>query len=207
MEGGLRRHDHHRRTGVPAREGVDHLGQRRVGEHVGVVGEEHLVAVQVVPHPAQPLPDRRLDAGLSERDRPVGYVGGQQLGPPAPQHEVVGRRLLVVEEEVLDVMRPVAQAQDELLVPEVRVVAHHVPDQRPRAHHRHRLGHVVEGALAHPHPVTAAEQYDLHAVTFRDGPSTTLSSGTGKTSRPPHSCTKASCSTSSARRFHGRTRT
>ena len=55
------------------------------------------------------------------------------LRPPSLMHEIVGDRLVVVEEVLLDAVRPVAQAQDEVLVPEVRVVAHDVPEDRPVA--------------------------------------------------------------------------
>src|SRR5690606_7483164 len=99
---------------------------------------------------------------------------------PVAEHEVVGRGLLVMEEEVLDLVRPVAEAEHELLVPPVRVVAHHMPDQRSRADELHRLGRVPGSAGAHPRAVPAAEEDDLH---------TTSNSGMGKTSRPPQSWT------------------
>jgi hypothetical protein len=158
----------------------EHVVERHVGEDVGVVGEEHLLVLDVLAHPPQPLADRRGEAGVDERDRPVADVGAQQLDVAAPQHEVVRGRLVVVEEVVLDVVGAVAEAEHEVGVPEVRVVAHDVPDQRARADRRHRLGQVGE-AVAHPHAVAAAEQHDLHQTTSR--------CGIGKTSLPPQSRT------------------
>src|SRR2546430_5799606 len=84
-----------------------------------IVGQEHLLAVEVVPDPAQPLADRRGDSGLYERDRPVGDVRREQLDIAVPQDEVVGLGFPVVQEEVADVVCPVAEAEDELLVSEV----------------------------------------------------------------------------------------
>src|SRR5690606_16557154 len=107
-------------------------------------------------------------------------VAAQQLDLAVPEHEVVRGGLLVPEEEVLDLLGAVAEAEHELLVTPVRVVAHHVPDQRSRADELHRLGHVPGSAGAHPRAEPAAEEDDLH---------TTSNSGMGKTSRPPQSRT------------------
>ena len=71
----------------------------------------------------------------------------------------------------------VAEAQHEVGEPEVRVVLHHVPEDRPVADRDHRLGHHV-GCLAHPQPLAAAEDDDLHR---------TCTSGIGTTNCAPHS--------------------
>ena len=61
-------------------------------------------------------------------------------------------------------MGTVAEAEDELGVAVMRVVAHDVPQQRALPDHRHRLRDVVH-AVAHPHPVATAEQHDLHVIS------------------------------------------
>ncbi len=157
----LRRHRGQHPDRVARRELLHHVVEWQVGQDVGVVGEEHLLVLDVGPDAPQPLADRRVEAGVHEVDRPVPDVGGAQLHLAAAQDEVVGRRLGVVEEVVLDVLGAVAEAQDELLVPEVRVVPHDVPDQRPWTDGRHRLRHVRD-AVTHPHAVPAAEQDHLH---------------------------------------------
>src|SRR5690606_19940946 len=129
----------------------------------GVVGEEHLLALEQRAHPPQPLPDRRLQPGVDERDRPIGDVVGQQPHLAALQDEVVGAGLLVVQEVLLDVVPAVAEAEDEVLVPVVRVVAHHVPQQRPRPDRDHRLRRVGT-PVPHAHPVAATEENDLHPM-------------------------------------------
>ena len=136
---------------------------RRVGEHVAVVGEEDLVVLEVGPHPAQPLTDRGVDAGVDEGDRPVADVGASisTCWPPLVSTKSFELVSPVVEEVVLDRVGAVAQAQDELGVAEVRVVAHHVPEHRPAADRHHRLGQgLVPARIRMPEPT--AEQHDLH---------------------------------------------
>jgi hypothetical protein len=96
---------------------------------------------------------------VDERDRPVLHVAAEQLDTAVAEHEVRGRGLVVVQEEVLDVMSAIPEAQDEVAVPEMGVIAHDVPQQRPRADRVHGLGQVV--ALRQP----PAEQHDLHSPT------------------------------------------
>ena len=142
---------------------LDQLVERGVGEGVPVVGQEHVLALEQVAHPAQPLADGGVEPGVGEGDPPVGDVGAQQLHPPAAlgQHEVVGHRLVVVEEVVLDRVGPVAEAQDEVAVAVVRVVAHDVPQDRPVADLDHRLGHRL-AVLPQAQAAATAEQHDLH---------------------------------------------
>ena len=64
---------------VGAEETFDDLVHRRIGQHVAVVGEEQLVALEVRPHPSQALADAGLDARVHERDAPLADVGLEQL--------------------------------------------------------------------------------------------------------------------------------
>ena len=50
---------------------VDHLVEIDVGQAVAVVGEEHLLVLDVVAHRPQPLADVAPDAGVDQRDAPV----------------------------------------------------------------------------------------------------------------------------------------
>ena len=83
---------------------------------------------------------------------------------PFSSTKSLDRGLVVVQEEVLDVRRAVAEAEHEIGVAEVRVVAHDVPEQRALADHRHRLG-TAGDTIAHPHAEATAEQNDLHRFT------------------------------------------
>ena len=135
-----------------------------VGEPVRVVGQEHLVVREVLANRgASRSPMLRVQAGVDERDPPVVDVGAQQIDRSAAvrEHEVVRDALVVVEEVVLDLLGAVAEAQDELLVPEVRVVLHQVPEDRTLADLDERLGDLVR-VVPQAHPHAAAEQHDLH---------------------------------------------
>ena len=77
---------------------VDHVVQRGVRESVAVGREEVLVVSEVRADTPQALADRGLDAGVHERDPPVGDVRRQELhvASTVREHEVVGERLVVV---------------------------------------------------------------------------------------------------------------
>src|SRR5262245_47744637 len=104
-----------------------------------------------------------MQARVDEGDAPVGDVARVQLEPAAAfgEREVVRQALVVVEEILPDHVAAVAQAQDEVLVAEVRVVAHEVPDDRPYADVDERLRQGVR-MLAQARAESAAEEYDLH---------------------------------------------
>ena len=105
-----------------------------------------------------------LHARVDERDAPVGDVACQRARRPRAavrEHEVVGERLVVVEEVLLDALALVAEAEDEVVVAPRRVVLHDVPEDRPVADRDHRLRDPLR-LLAHPHAETAAEDDDLH---------------------------------------------
>ena len=72
-----------RRRLVVGEESIDVAVQGEVGEPVGVVGEEQLVAAEVPLHPSQPLADVRVVTGVDERDLPLVDVGAQQLDAAA----------------------------------------------------------------------------------------------------------------------------
>src|SRR5437879_13411502 len=73
-------------------------------------------------------------------------------------------RSVVIPEIVLDDVGAVAQAQDEVLVPEVGVVLHHVPENRAIADRHHWLRDVLV-VVPKSHPQATAEQHDLHGPT------------------------------------------
>ena len=156
------------------------MGKRQVAEPVAVVREEFGFVADDALDGLQPLADVRLQAGLDERDLPVVDVAGHQLEllPALRQDEVVRQRLGVVQEIVLDDIAAISEAQHEVLVPEVGVVLHHVPQNRPVADGHHRLRHVLSG-LPNPHAETAAKQHDLHLRILSRAVSTVPHTGDG----------------------------
>src|SRR5271156_302045 len=86
------------------------------------------------------------------------------------QHEVVGHEFAVVDEVILDYIGAIAEAKNEVLVAEVGIVLHHVPQDRPVAYMHHGLGDAFAG-FPDPHAEASAEQYYFHfRVLLSDRP-------------------------------------
>src|SRR5262249_31398108 len=132
--------------------------------------------------------------GVDEGDLPVLDVAGEKIHslPTTAHHEVVGDRLLVLEEIALDHVGPVAEAEDELVVPVMGVVPHHVPEDGPVSQWDHRLGDRLR-VVPEPHSQAATEEYDLHDLSFPTGSRAASSDG-----RPPGSSGASSPAASSA---------
>src|SRR6266851_1580679 len=138
-------------------------GEREIRHTIRVVHQEGLLALQMTPYREQALADVGRQAGIDERDAPIIDISAQELDfPPAPaQDEVVGHTLVVVPEIPFDYVPAVPEAQDEVLVAEMGVIAHDVPEHRPVADLDHRFGHIVR-LLADPQALAPAEEHDLH---------------------------------------------
>ena len=142
---------------------LDHGRQIDVGESVAVIGEEHLLVLDMLTHREEPLADIAPHPGVDHRDAPVllGIAQGFDVVAEA-RHDAVGVNMrLVVEEEFLDDVGLVAETQDEILVSVLAVVAHQVPEDRLAADRDHRLGNVF-GVIADPRAETSAEQNCFH---------------------------------------------
>ncbi len=89
--------------------------------------------------------------------------------PPSDRTKSFESALAVVEEVVLDHIAAVAEAQDEVLVPEVRVVLHHVPEDRPIADGHHRLGTFSPASrMRMPRPPQKSTTFILNAPALTD---------------------------------------
>src|SRR5260370_41411729 len=66
-----------------------------------------------------------------------------------------------MEEVLLNGIGAVAQAQDEVLVAEVRVILHDVPQNRPVTNGNHGLGDIIS-ILPQAHSESAAKDNDFH---------------------------------------------
>src|SRR3989475_1836233 len=159
----MRLHAEKARDPAVSSEMLEFRRQRQVGQAVGVVREELTFAGEVRLDGAEALPDARVDPRIDERDTPIADVALQELEPPTAlaQYEVVRNALVVIAEVGLDGVGAVAEAEDEVLVPKVSVVLHHVPEDRAIADRHHRLRNVLV-VCPQPHPQTTAEQNDLH---------------------------------------------
>src|SRR5271155_1173883 len=77
--------------------------------------------------------------------------------------EIVREAFVVVTEVVLDGVRPISQAQDEIAMAEMCVVLHHMPQDGAIADRHHGFGDVVR-IFPQPHSQTAAKEDDLHCL-------------------------------------------
>ena len=144
-------------------ESLDHRRQFDVGKSVAVVGKEHLLAFDMLAHGQQALADVAPNSGVDHGDAPVLLGIAQDLDVVAETgDDAVGVDVRpVVEEELLDDVRLVAKAQDEILVPVLAVIVHQVPEDRLIADRDHRLGNAL-GIIADARAETSAEQNCLH---------------------------------------------
>ena len=90
---------------------------------------------------------------------------------------VIAGRLIVVQKIVLDDVRLVAEAQDEILMAVLAVVLHDVPQDRLVADRHHRLWNVLR-IIADARAEPAAEQDNLHDASSRGSITSTVGIGT-----------------------------
>jgi len=133
------------------------LRKRKVGKAVAVVGQKFLFALQILLHHLQAHPDVGIDSGIGEGNAPIVDITVQQfkiLGA-ARQDKVVRGAFVVVEEVVLDGIGAMPQAENKVLVAEVGVVLHDMPQDGPVADMHHGLGQIF--GVADPHALPAAK--------------------------------------------------
>src|SRR5262249_51463571 len=141
-----------------------------VRQAVAVRREEHLVVADEPLDGLEALADLQPQPGVGEGDSPVDRILLEQLDArlrtTALEDEVARERLVVCEEVLLDRLSLVTEAEDELAMAPVGVVAHDVPENRAVADSSHRLGYPL-GLLAHPDAEAAAEDHDLQLAHRR----------------------------------------
>src|SRR5262249_20920644 len=78
--------------------------------------------------------------------------------------KVVGSRLVILEKVLLDAVALVAKAEDELLVPIVCVVPHHVPKDGSVSDWNHRFRGSLR-VLPKPHAQATTKNDDFHTAS------------------------------------------
>src|SRR5215471_517804 len=144
-------------------ERVNQLGKMEIREVVTVVGQKFGLTIQIFFNRLQTLADIGIRASVHEGDGPVFDVPVEDpdVAAAVQKDKVVGNEFAVIDEIILDSVRAIAQAQDEILVTKMSVVLHHVPQDRPVTDMNDGLG----GALARfldSHADTATEKDDFH---------------------------------------------
>src|SRR2546425_2393076 len=145
-------------------EGLNQVRKMKVRQIVAVVRKEHFVAIQIFLNSLQPLADIRIRARVHERYRPVFDIAVKHFHIPAAvdENEVVGYQLAVIHKIVLDDVRAIAETENEILVAEVRVILHHMPQDGTVTDMHHRLGRTL-ARLPDAHTESAAEKDYFHA--------------------------------------------
>ena len=98
---------------------VDHLVQIDVGQAVAVIGEKHLLALDVIADGPEALADIAPYAGVDQRDAPIFRQRAEEFDLLAMlRDDAIGIGLRpVVQEEVLDDVGFIAKAEHEVACP------------------------------------------------------------------------------------------
>src|ERR1700682_5047367 len=102
---------------------MNHLRKVEVGEAVAIVGEKHVVAIEVWFDQAQSIGNGCTQASVDKCDVPIVDIALHkfELAAALRKDEVVGYRFLVLQEIVLDDIGLIAQAENKILVAEVGI--------------------------------------------------------------------------------------
>src|ERR1017187_294950 len=142
---------------------IDKIGQGHVAQPITVVGQEHFFAFEMVLYGLEPLSDGAVRAGVDKCNPPVLQVVVEQLDiVTAIGHDKIVQDALIIREEILfNHIGLVAETQDKVLVSEMGIVLHEVPQDRHVTNFYERLGEALL-AFLQAHSETAAEQDNLH---------------------------------------------
>src|SRR6266446_552118 len=134
-----------------------------VRKAIAVISKKYFLAFQILLGGHQPLADIGGHACVRKRDLPVVNITVKEIYmfPSSRQFEVVGQALVVIQKIVLDRIGTVPKAQYEVLVPEVSVVLHHMPQDWPVPDRHHWFRNVL-GVIPKPHPKATTKNHHLH---------------------------------------------
>src|SRR5438132_10672444 len=120
----------------------DLIVERQVRKPVTVVGEKDIFTVEILLDRFKTFSEIRGHAGIRESDVPIVNVAIEQLEffAPSGQNEIVGNAFVVIQEVVLDNIRAMTQAKNEIFMTVMSIVLHDVPEYWTRADVHHRLG-------------------------------------------------------------------
>src|SRR5713101_4964725 len=142
------------------------LVQRKIAQAIGVVGKKCLLVLKQMSHAHQPLPQIRVHSSIDKRDSPVVDTFFEKFDATSAlrKHEIRRHCRTIFQEKLTNQVTSVAKTQNEIFVPEVRVVTHQVPKNRAITdiHERLRNGF---GMLAQARAETPAKQDYLHRAS------------------------------------------
>src|ERR1044071_5359114 len=146
---------------------INKLGQRQVGESIGVIGEKNFVIAHELPDTSQALADIGVLACIDKSDPPIFDVLAQKFNFAATprENEIVRDTLIIVKESLFDHIRAITEAENEIMMAIVRKVLHQVPKEGTITDHGHRFWHRL-GNVPQTHPLSAAKKHNFH-ITHR----------------------------------------
>ena len=111
----------------------------------------------------QPLPDVRGEAGVYESDVPIINIATQKLDilSTPGEDEIVGDAFVIGTEVIFDDVRLITQTKDEVSVPIMGIIFHHMPEDWPIPDWHHRFGQGLR-IFAHPHAHAATKEHYFH---------------------------------------------
>ncbi len=121
-----------------------------LSQAIAIVRQEFFFFLQVLFNGFEALADIRIYPGIRESNPPIMDIAIQQihLFATARKNKIVGSALVVSEKVIFHSFRPMSQTENEVLVAEVGVVLHHMPEDRPIANEDHRFGSIFRVADA-----------------------------------------------------------
>src|SRR6476659_10241472 len=122
-----------------------------------------LIVLELLFYSFQTRAGHAVEAGLRERHPPVdrGLAMADRFAPVAEVDGEIRDHGVIVDEEILDRLALVAEAQDEILESVGRVAAHDEPKDRIATDRDHGLGQIV-GDPANAGPLPSAQDDGLH---------------------------------------------
>src|SRR5262245_43867934 len=126
-------------------EHIDHHVQRGITQPIAVVGEKYLFILDKVPDGDEALPDIAPGSRVHERNAPVrwSFTENFDLLAEFGDDAVAARGLLVVQEVVLDDVRLVSKAENEISMAILAVILHDMPQDRLMRDRPHPLGNTL----------------------------------------------------------------
>src|SRR6266481_2583597 len=146
--------------------------------------------LQVGLHRFEPLTNIGIRTGLYKGDGPLVDIAVEKLDVLASlgPDKIVRDGFIVMQKIILDGIALVSEAEDEVLVPEMSVIFHQMPENRTWPNRHHGLRNILRVA-SESHSGTAAKQDDFHVRSLRTSLSKLkLSESAQRTDSPTAGC-------------------
>src|SRR5262245_11705221 len=144
-------------------EAINHVVQWRIRQSIAIVREKDLFILDEMSDCQQSCPDVTPSSRVNKCNAPIWWTFTQYFNLLAEiRYDTIAvRRLFVVQEIILDDVRLVPEAKDEIVMTVLAVVLHDMPQDRLMANRHHRLGNGL-GVFANTRAQPPTEQDHFH---------------------------------------------